>query len=236
MTGVLSDLTGKVVVVTGGASGIGHAVANSCLALGAEVVIADLASTPPVDVTSTDSVRALAERVGAVHGRCDILIAAAGAVFASAPDALDDASWDRLFAVNVKGVWRVVDALLPLMPSGASIVAVASGAGLRPSAELSAYAATKGAVIAYTRALAVDLSPRGIRANCVAPGIVDTPMHRDAQQLRGAQVAAAATGHAQYLIKRDGTPEELAAAILMLATNGYITGTTLAVDGGRTMH
>lgn len=236
MTGVLPDLSGKVAVVTGGASGIGAAVAASFTDLGATVVIADLASDPPVDVTRADSVRVFSDRVGAECGSCDILVAAAGTVFASAPDELDDAAWDRLLEVNVKGVWRVVDGLLPLMPPGASIVTVSSGAGLRPGPELSAYAATKGAVIAYTRALAVDLAPRGIRANCVAPGIVDTPMHRDAQQLRGGEAADAAADHAQYLVKRDGTPEELAAAIVMLATNGYVTGATLAVDGGRTLH
>ncbi|KUF05774.1 SDR family NAD(P)-dependent oxidoreductase [Leucobacter sp. G161] len=236
MSGVPPALADKVVVVTGGASGIGLAVASACTDLGATVVIADVAGDQPVDVTSAASVRGLADRLRTAHGRCDILIAAAGTVLAGAPDALDDAAWDRLFAVNVKGVWRVVDALLPLMPRGASIVTVSSGAGLRPGPELSAYAATKGAVIAYTRALAVDLAAREIRANCVAPGIVDTPMHRDAQQLRSGEVAAAATGHAQYLVKRDGKPEELAAAIMMLSTNEYITGVTLAVDGGRTLH
>lgn len=236
MTGIGPDVTGRVIVVTGGASGIGAAVVAGFEKLGAHVVVADLQGDPVVDVTDRDSVRGLARFVEREYGRCDYLVTCAGAVVAGPPDSFDDTQWDLLFEVNVKGIWRAVDALLPLMREGASILTVTSGAGLRPSTDLSAYAATKAAAIAYTRALAVDLAPRGIRANSIAPGVVDTPMHRAAQLQRGAESAAASSSHRNYLVKRDGTAAEIASAVIALATNAYATGSTLAVDGGRTLH
>jgi NAD(P)-dependent dehydrogenase (short-subunit alcohol dehydrogenase family) len=122
------------------------------------------------------------------------------------------------------------------MAGGGSILNISSGAGLRPLPELSVYAASKAAVIALTRSLAGELADRNIRVNCLCPGLVDTPLAQSAQKLRSANAAQETQGFENYLVKRFGTPDELSAAALMLLTNDYITGSTLAVDGGRTLH
>lgn len=231
-----------VAVVTGGASGIGAAVAARLRAAGTTVVVADLAPGPGderVDVADRDSVRSFAGRVAAAHSRLDLLVHCAGAVAVGAvdtpsPDAEDD--WDRVLAVNVTGVWAVSRALLPLMGAGGAIVVVASAAGLRPIADMAAYVAAKSAAIGLSRSMALDLAPRGIRVNCVCPGLVDTPMARAAQAARPPEARRAVATRRDYLIDREGTADELAEAVVLAGTHRYLTGSTIAVDGGRSLH
>ncbi|WP_037359318.1 SDR family NAD(P)-dependent oxidoreductase [Amycolatopsis orientalis] len=227
-------------VVTGGASGIGAAVVARLRAAGTDVVVADLhpvAGADPVDVTDAASVRALASRLA---GRqVELLVHCAGTVAVGAvdtPSEQADEDWDRAFAVNVKAVWTVSRALLPLMGEGAAIVVVASAAGLRPIAEMAAYVASKSAAVGLARSMALDLAPRGIRVNCVCPGLVDTPMARAAQRGRSPAARDAVAARQGYLVGRDGTADELAEAIVLAGTNGYLTGSTIAVDGGRSLH
>jgi NAD(P)-dependent dehydrogenase (short-subunit alcohol dehydrogenase family) len=229
---------GRIVVVTGGASGIGAAVAARLRAAGDTVLVADLAGDPPVDVTDNGSVTALAERVRAEHGRCDLLVNSAGALAVGTVTEVTEADWDRAFAVNVRGVWLVCRALLPLMPPGSAIVNVASAAGLRPITDMAAYVASKSAVVGLTRAMALDHAEQGIRVNCVCPGLVDTPMSAAAQRQRPPTAHDAVAGFAGYLVKRLAEPDELAAAICFLGSPeaAYVTGSTLAADGGRTLH
>lgn len=229
----------QVAVVTGGASGIGAAVGVLLRAKGYTVVVADLDGDEPVDVADRASVRAFAARLGDSFGRVDLVVHCAGTVATGAVDTMDehaDAEWDRVFAVNVTAVWAVSRAMLPMMGEGAAIVVVASAAGLRPIAEMAAYVASKSAVIGLSRSMAVDLAPRGIRVNCVCPGLVDTPMARAAQRKRSPGARAGVAERRGYLIDRDGTAEELAEAIVLAGTNGYLTGSTIAVDGGRSLH
>jgi NAD(P)-dependent dehydrogenase (short-subunit alcohol dehydrogenase family) len=232
----------RAAVVTGGASGIGAAVVDRLRRDGARVIVADLRPDPgeqPVDVADDASVRRLAERVRAELAEVDLLVHCAGTVAAGAVDTdspTAEADWQRLFAVNVTAVWSVSRALLPVMGEGSAIVTVSSAAGLRPIPEMAAYVASKSAVIGLSRSMAIDLAPRGIRVNCVCPGLVDTPMARAAQDLRSPGERSAVADKRGYLISRDGTAEEIADAVLAVGANGYLTGSTLAVDGGRSLH
>ncbi|OPF83887.1 SDR family oxidoreductase [Streptomyces antioxidans] len=231
-----------VAVVTGGASGIGAAVVARLRAGGTAVVVADRAPATgeePVDVTDTGSVHALAERVARAHGRLDLLVHCAGAVAVGAVDTTSgtaEEDWQRTFAVNVTGVWTVSRALLPLMGEGGAIVVVSSAAGVRPIPEMAAYVASKSAAVGLSRSMALDLAPRGIRVNCVCPGLVDTPLARAAQEQRSPGERGLVDERRGYLIGRAGTAGEIAEAVVLAGTNGYLTGSTLAVDGGRSLH
>lgn len=237
------DLSGRVAVVIGGARGIGAAVADGLRLTGASVVVADLhprnSLDVKVDITCATSLDTLARRVEADHGSCSYLVLCAGAVAVGPMEALDEAEWDRTFDVNAKGPWLATRSFLPLLTAavdGASVLTVASGAGLRPLPDLSIYSASKAAVIGLSRALAMELADDGIRVNCLSPGLVDTPLARAAQNQRGDEAAHQAASFSNYLVRRSGTVDELARAAIMLLTNEYITGSTLAVDGGRTLH
>ncbi|MEW2500817.1 SDR family oxidoreductase [Amycolatopsis sp. NPDC047767] len=225
-----------VAVVTGGASGIGAAVVDLLAERGFSVVVADVAASPPTDVSSSDSVAALAGRVAAEHGRCDVLVNCAGVVAVGDVLTVSEADWTRAFDVNVTGVWRTARAFIPLMPEGGAIVNVASAAALRAIPEMPAYVASKAAVVGLTRAMAIDHAPQGIRVNCVCPGLVDTPLARHAQEQRGGEARAAVRNFEPYLVKRTAEAAEIADAVVLLATNRYATGATLALDGGRSLH
>ena len=227
----------SVAVVTGGASGIGAAVVELLRDKGFKVVIADLnAPGPPTDVSSDESVTALAERVAAEHGRCDVLVNCAAVVAVGDVCTVSEEDWHRTFDVNVTGIWRTARAFIPLMRDGGAIVNVASAAALRAIPEMPAYVASKAAVVGLTRAMAIDHAPQGIRVNCVCPGQVDTPLARSTQARRSDGTRADIANFEPYLIKRAAEAAEIAEAVVLLATNGYTTGATLAVDGGRSMH
>ncbi|NVM94304.1 SDR family NAD(P)-dependent oxidoreductase [Arthrobacter wenxiniae] len=233
------DAASPIAVVTGGASGIGAATANRFRAIGYSIVIADLADVsdaPITDLSSTDSVDALATWVAQKHGRCDVLINGAAAVVAGDILAVSESDWTRILDLNVTGIWRTARAFVPLMIDGGAIVNIASGAGLRAIPDMSAYVASKSAVVGLTASMAIDLAPRNIRVNCVCPGPVDTPMARRAQELRRDEARSAVQNFDNYLVKRTAEPDEIAEAVVLLATNRYLTGSTLAVDGGRTLH
>lgn len=236
----LGRLSGRRIVITGAASGIGHATAQLFRAEGARLVLVDrnekaLAAASDADIALafdiTDAGAAAIAIAGAAEalGGIDGLVNCAG-IMRTAPTAeITNEIWQSVIDVNLSGTFYMVQACLPHLrhASGSSIVNIASGAGLLPNAPgLAAYAASKGGVIALTKALASDLSPH-IRVNCISPGMVDTPMadgHR--------------AGVVNYALKRMADPSEIASAILFLTgpEGSYITGATLAVDGGRTFH
>ena len=195
---------------------------------------------------SAEAARALAAETEARALRCDVAdTEAVAAAVASLPPAdvlvnsagishvglisqISPAEWDRLFAVNVKGVYNTVRAVLPalLQRQGGAIVNVASMWGQAGASCEAAYSATKGAVIALTQALARELGPSGIRVNAVSPGLIDTEMNA---HLRPEELAALAD---ETPLGRVGRPEEVAAAILYLAEAEFVTGQVLAVNGG----
>ena len=231
------EFTGKIAVVTGGGSGIGRAVAERLAAGGADVIVANRSTSDGVgrfvqtDVSDEDSVRALFEAVGP---ELHILVNAAGVLATTAltPDTeVDD--WDRMFAVNTRGTFLTCKHALPRMKAGASIVNVASVAGMVGVKDRAAYGASKGAVIAFTRALAIDHVSDGVRVNCVCPGTIDSPwIDRVVDDLgvpREDLVARQPMG-------RLGTPEEVAEAVAYLASDraAFATGSQLVIDGGVT--
>ena len=210
-------------VVTGGNSGIGAAVVARLRERGLEVAVADL---PDVDVRDEAQVRE------AVRG-ADVLVNAAGiGSTTNAPDTPVEV-WDDVFAVNARGTFLCCKHAIPGMieRGGGSIVNVSSVAALIGLKNRAAYSASKGAILALTRALAVDHVADNIRVNAVAPGTVDTPWVRRLVEDVGESFDALA---ARQLMGRLGTPDEVADAIVYLAFAEFVTGTVLTVDGGLT--
>jgi 2-keto-3-deoxy-L-fuconate dehydrogenase len=225
----------RVAVVTGGGSGIGRAVAERLAAGGAEVVVANRSESPGrwvrTDVSDEDSVRALFEAVGP---ELHILVNCAG-VLASTERTPEIAleAWEQAFAVNARGTFLCCKHALPRMPRGSAIVNVASVAGMVGVPGRAAYGASKGAVIAFTRALAIDHVRDGIRVNCVCPGTIDTPwIDRVVDELGESRDALVA----RQPLGRLGTAEEIAEAVAYLASDRsrFTTGSQLVVDGGMT--
>jgi meso-butanediol dehydrogenase/(S,S)-butanediol dehydrogenase/diacetyl reductase len=244
--------SGKVAVVTGGASGIGAASARRFHAEGAAVVIADLnddwgralcaelgadrALYQRTDVANWDEVEALTSRAVAAFGRLDILFNNAGiGSFAATPDlAIED--WKRVIDIDLNGVFYGCRAAIPLMRAngGGVIVNTASASGLAADYSFAAYNAAKAAVVNYTRAVAIDHAREGIRANSVCPGPVDTPIIAGVNDMPGVRAA----WDEIVPMGRFARPEEIAAVVTFLASDeaSFVTGAAVPVDGGLTAH
>jgi len=241
MPGEYDDL---VAVVTGGATGIGAAIAEELLSRGARVAVFDLdPSRCPagilgvtVDVADDASVRAGVEQVVAAWGRVDVLVNNAGIGAQGTVEANDDTEWHRVLDVNLLGVVRMTRAALPHLRRSPSAAIVNTGsivatAGL-PDRAL--YTASKGAVLALTRAMAADHLREGIRVNCVSPGTADTPWVDRLLAKADDPVAERAALNARQPHGRLVRPQEVATAVAYLASphSGSTTGVCLAVDGG----
>lgn len=244
--------TGRVGLVTGAASGIGRAAAIALAAEGARLVLFDrdeaglaaaAAECPGALVVTGDvSQSAAVERAteaAASLGPVTLLVTAAGILGPTRPlhDVTED-EWDRLFAVNVKGTWLALRSVLPRMiaAGGGAVVTLASGAGLAGNTTFPAYSASKGAVVLMTRSVAASHAGEGIRANCVCPGPIETPMLRGAFAAAGEGAAAReAEFRARNPMQRFGAVAEVTAAVLFLLSGAasYINGVALPVDGGR---
>jgi 2-keto-3-deoxy-L-fuconate dehydrogenase len=235
--------TGKRALVTGAGSGIGEAVARGLHAEGAEVLLADVraesveaiaselgerASGVALDVRDEQAVQALATNVDVLAN-----VAGIGSTTTAPETGLD--VWEDVFAVNARGTFLCCKHAIPLMASngGGAIVNVASVAGLVGLRNRAAYSASKGAVIAFTRALAIDHVADRIRVNAVCPGTIETPWVRRLVDDAGESLDAL---RARQPLGRLGTPQEVAEAILYLASDaaGFVTGAILTLDGGLT--
>ena len=249
---------GKVVIVTGGAAGIGRAAAERFAEEGAAVSIADLdeegardvaallgaagrkALAVPCDVRLSADVKAMVEATVAAFGRLDVLFANAGVGSSSRLVETTDEEWDRVHAVNERGVFlscrEAARAMLAGTPPGGAIVINGSISGLAGMPGQAAYAPPKGAVVEMTRQLAVELATQGIRVNCVCPGTVDTTVLRTAMAMQPDPQAFLDLLMSGHPIGRIGRPEEIAAAVAFLASDeaSFITGAILPVDGGYT--
>jgi NAD(P)-dependent dehydrogenase (short-subunit alcohol dehydrogenase family) len=263
----MGQVDGKVALVTGGASGIGAACAATLAREGAAVVVADIdddggnalvariagaggtAVYLPHDVTSEESWRIVVGELERRHGRLDILVSNAGiGIMTTSIVNMSLADWRRQTAVNLDGVFLSVKHCLPLMrkSGGGSIVMTSSIAGLRGSATLAGYCATKGGVRLFAKAIAMECASKGdnIRVNSVHPGIIDTPIWG---KIRPDLAAAAAGRNAPAIdieevgrrgapLGRVGKPQDIANGVVFLASDAasYITGTELVIDGGIT--
>ncbi|MFT5222544.1 MAG: NAD(P)-dependent dehydrogenase (short-subunit alcohol dehydrogenase family) [Glaciecola sp.] len=243
---ITQDFAGKVALVTGAGSGIGHAMAQQLLARGAVVVAGDLdtsgcpAASVPVtlDVSDEGSVQDFTDVGLAQAGRIDVLCnnAGIGSTTSVADSTLDD--WERVFSVNARGVFLGIRAVVPhmLQQQSGSIVNTASVAGMIGLKSRASYCASKGAVIVLTKQVAVEYAGTGIRCNCISPGTVDSPWVGRLLNEADAPLAARAALIARQPIGRLGEADEIARAALFLASDeaGFMTGTNLVIDGGLT--
>jgi 3-oxoacyl-[acyl-carrier protein] reductase len=244
------DLSKKTALVTGGSRGIGRAVARELARAGARVAIGyhreESAASSLVedirnaggealafagDVSDPTGARRLVRDVVAAWGRLDIVIANAGIWDEDRAGQGDLDVWDRTIAINLRGAYLVIDAAIPhLEKAGGAIVLMSSTAGQRGEAEHSAYASTKGALISYTKSLAAELGPRGVRVNCLAPGWVETDLTRDALS----DPARRREIEMSIPLGRVARPEDIAGPALFLVSDlaRHVQGEVLNVNGG----
>ncbi len=247
-------VSGKVALITGGASGIGRATALLFAHEGAAIALADVNADAgrrvadeitqsggrvffdTVDVTRAADCQRLVERAIREFGRIDILFNNAGITRRATVLDLSEEDWDRVMAVNVKSIYLLSREVIPHMQKagGGTIINTASGWGLAGGAKAAVYCASKGAVVLLTKAMAIDHGPQNIRVNCVCPGDTDTGMLREEAQQLGEENSRFLAEAAKRPLGRVGTPEEIAQAALYLASaaSSFVTGTALVVDGG----
>jgi NAD(P)-dependent dehydrogenase (short-subunit alcohol dehydrogenase family) len=234
-------LDGKVALIVGGASGIGLAIVQTLRAEGAQVFFtgrrqSDLDAAAAgsgargirADAGSIDDLRSLAATVNDAVGHVDVLVLNAGASVSAPIEDVRVEDFDLQMGVNVRSVLFAVQAILPMLTSGASIVLIGSVAGLIGTPGYAVYNASKAAVRSLARTLTAELAPRGIRVNTVSPGPTDTAMFDAVSDDVRTELAAAIP------LGRLGRPEEVAAAVLFLAgpESSFITGAEIPVDGG----
>jgi 3-oxoacyl-[acyl-carrier protein] reductase len=244
------DLTGKTALVTGATGGIGGAIARSLHARGATVAVSGrqaeklegLASelgervhVVPCDLADRAAVAKLIEEAIGKLGRLDILVNNAGLTRDNLFMVMKDEQWDDVIAVNLTSTFMLcraaARAMLRSRPNFGRIINIASVSGVFGNPGQGNYAASKAGMIGMTKSLAREVAPRGITANCIAPGFITTPMTEALNEKQTEEIAKMIPS------QRFGTPEEVAAGVVYLASNeaGYITGQTLHINGGMAM-
>ncbi len=248
----MPDLEGTVAIVTGGSQGIGNAIANGLAEAGARIVVADLARAEEaaaafpggvgltVDVASEEDVALMVDETVARCGRIDVLVNNAGLYASLAMRPFEEIpleEWRRVMDVNVASMFLTCRAVVPVMRErgGGSILNISSGTPFRGVPYLLHYVTSKGAIVAFTRALAKELGKDGVRVNCVAPGFTMSEGVKAnpevIEKLRDVSIAA-------RTIQRDEEPEDVVGAAVFFAGPGadFITGQTIVIDGGQFFH
>src|SRR5262249_23332572 len=245
----MGKLEGKIALVTGGNSGIGLATANEFAKEGAYVFITgrrdrELAAAVKEvgrnvtgvqgDAANLGDIDRLVAQIKREKGKLDVVFANAGAAQPAPFGKITEEHYDAVFDINVKGLLFTVQKALPLMPDGVSIILNASIVASKGSPELSVYSASKAAVRSFARTWTMDLKDRRIRVNAVSPGFIDTPGLSNLLSSSGADLERQKMISNAAPFGRFGTPEEIAKAVVFLASDdsGYVTGTELFVDGG----
>ncbi len=248
------QLDGKSAVITGAATGIGRTTALLFAREGAQVVVGDLneeearktiegieagngeARFVRTDVSRAEDVEALMEEAAGFMGGIDIIVNNAGAQRSGLVTEFEESDWDLLMAVNPKSCFFGAKYGVPYLRErgGGSIVNMASLAGLKGGPGMTAYSASKGAIVAFTTALAAELAPDRIRVNCMCPGWIDTPFNQPAIDFMGGRTNQDEVVEQSVPLGRQGSPEEIAPGILFLASDAssYMTGQAMSIDGG----
>jgi len=232
----MRGLKGKTAIVTGGAAGIGKAIAERFAAEGTRVVVFDLNGAPTVDITDYEAVK----QAVAAAGPVDILVNNAGWDLFKPFLKTDPAFWQKIISLNLVGAMNLLHCVLPGMAArgGGKVVTIASDAGRVGSSGEAPYSACKGGLIALTKTLARELAAKGIRLNCVCPGVTETGMLEQFMQGAGDPEKLREAFRRAVPLGRLGKPEDIAGAVLFLASDDadFITGQTISVSGGLTMH
>ena len=237
----MSSTEPRVIVVTGAASGIGHATAAMFAEMGETVYGLDISPTVPDGVTYVECNVAQRASVDAAiaacsgEGRIDVLANVAGVVQFGRFETITDAEWDRVHDIDLKGPFMVMQAAMPLIRAAkGNIVNVSSVAGRVPQPYTTAYSAAKGGLTMLTRALALELSPEGVRVNAICPGTVDTPIVSEVFEKLTDDLDTRVADRLMMMLSGTISPAEIAAAIRYLSSPDarFVTGAVLAVDGG----
>lgn len=243
-------LTGKTAVVTGAKQGIGRGIALALAQEGAKVIVADLnleegqvvvdeiisaggqAAAVKCDVSNREEVNTMIAKAKEEFGSLDILVNNAGIFPFIALEKMSESDWDKVMDINMKGIFFTCQEALKVMPEGGRIINISSIASLVGFSGLTHYCASKGALNAFARALALEAAPRKITVNNVAPGAIDTPGATGAQDEEAKKQTTAIIPLSRY-----GTADDIAQAVVYLASEGasYVTGQTIVVDGGWTL-
>ncbi len=248
------QLKNKKAIVTGGAGGIGRATALAFAAEGASVAVVDLqaeaaekvaaeiraaggeAVAITADVSNEADVKRVIDTVVAEFGTVNVVFNNAGIIKRKTATEIEVDEWDLVFGVNVRSIFLMCKHVVPVMTAagGGAIVNTGSGWGLKGGGRALSYCASKGAVVNMTRALAIDHGPAGIRVNSVNPGDVNTGMLREEARQLAQSTDSFLAESADRPLQRMGEPEEVAAAVVWLASDAasYVTGSALVVDGG----
>lgn len=242
----LFDLSGKVAIVTGAARGIGQGIAIELAKHGADVVVSDVipgdAAVKKIkdlkrksiyvktDISDKNQVQSLIAQTIKEFKKIDILVNNAGIYLPGNVSDMPEETWNKTMNINAKGPFLCSQAALKYMKKGASIINISSVAGMEGSAGGAAYCSSKGAIRLFTKALAAEVGPLGIRVNSIHPGLIDTPMTKgftgDKKALEGMM--------SKFLLKRVGQPVDIAGPAVFLASDAsaYMTGSEIVADGG----